>query len=78
MPSREEIVGLLQEVADLAVSCQIDFKLSDRLKECAAQIENMRCKKCKHYSTICDDCIIYFVERQDDKFGCFSWEAKED
>ena len=86
MPSREEIADWLRYGADeilnpyrpipkktrIAIGVQ---QIIDKIKDCATQVENMRCENCNKVS----DCVAYLVMGQDAKdFGCFSYETKED
>lgn len=76
MPSREEIAGWLREAADLAYDYSPEgVRLWAKFDQRAAQVENMRCKTCKHrdigWCAVQDRGIYNFDS------NCFSHEPKE-
>ena len=88
--SREEIVAWLRDGANEisntyrhmpkktreAIGVQ---QIIDKMRNCAAQVENMRCEMCDRYVTGEDDeaCTFNQIEYQGLGFGCFSHKPKE-
>ena len=75
---QQEIVEALNELANSAISPQINFNLFQKSKQLSEKVLSARCENCEHYYHDNHDegCKLHQLEYQGPNFGCWNFKEK--